>query len=80
MASETNQSETGLLTLFARKERTTDAVSVKHGLGHRLDTVLYEDSECTRRKARFGWFQQSCPRRGQTRVTLNCWRWALVWV
>lgn len=69
-----------LITLYARKEPTTDPVSLAHGLGHRKDTILYEDSACTRPKARFAWFLSQSPRRGQRRVTVNCWAWNLQWV
>lgn len=69
-----------LLTLFARKEPTRDAVSIAHGPANRMDTVLYRDALCTERVAVFGWFLSSCPRRGQKEVIFNCWRWKLEWV
>ena len=69
-----------MLTLYARKEKTTDDASIRGSLGHRLDTVVYKDKGCTETKARFPWFHSHCPRRGQRAVMLNCWRWGLVWV
>lgn len=69
-----------MLTLYARKEPTRDTVSIAHGLARRQDTVLYRDAACTDRAAVFGWYQSSCPRRGQRRVTFNCWNWNLQWV
>lgn len=69
-----------LITVYARKEPTTDSVSIAHGQGDRLDTVIYQDRTCTQRKARFGWFQSSNPRRGQKTVTINRWRWAVEWL
>lgn len=69
-----------LLTLYAKKEPTTDSVSVAFGLKKKLDTVIYKDRACTETYARWPWHYSSCPRRGQKRVTLNCWRWNLEWV
>lgn len=69
-----------LITLYARKEPTTDQVALAHGQVHRTDTVLYEDEACQKPKARFTWFGSTSPRRGQKRVTLNCWQWKLQWV
>ena len=69
-----------LITLYARKEATTDTVALTHGQSHRKDTVLYEDAACTKPKARFTWFSSNSPRRGQSRVTVNCWPWNLQWV
>ena len=69
-----------LITLYARHEPTNDPVALLYGLGHEKDVVIYEDAECTRRKARFAWHQSCRPRRGQRRVTINCYRWVLEWV
>lgn len=68
-----------LLTLFARKEPTTDPVSIQYGQGHKLDTVLYRDASCTILAARWPWYASNCPRRNQKRVTFNCFRWNLSW-
>ena len=69
-----------LLTLFAKKEPTSDSVSISRGLSSRKDTVLYRDKECTELAARWPWYYSSCPRRSQRRVTLNCYRWNLLWL
>lgn len=69
-----------LLTLFAKKEITSDTVSLQHGLGNKLDTVLYRDPECTQVAARWPWHHSDCPRRGQKRVMFNCNRWNLAWL
>ena len=42
-----------LITLYARKEPTTDPVSIAHGLTDKLDTVVYRDKECTEQKGLF---------------------------
>lgn len=69
----------GLLALYARKEPTTDAIAIKHGLKGKNDAVLYRDRECTKFVARWPWYFSNCPRHGQKRVMVNCWRWDLVW-
>lgn len=68
-----------MLTLFARKEPTADAVSLQHGLSGKLDTVLYRDANFTLAVCRWPWHYTSCPRRGQSNVVLNCCRWKLRW-
>jgi hypothetical protein len=68
------------ITLYARKEPTTDHVSKCHGMGNRKDVVLYGDADCKVPKARFPWFATGRPRQGQRGVTLNCFRWSLCWV
>lgn len=67
-----------LITLYARKEPTTDSVSIQYGCKHRQDVVFYQDSACTRFYARWSWFLNP-PRRNTKTVTLNCWPWAIVW-
>lgn len=68
-----------LLTLFAKKEPTSDSVSIQHGLGNKQDTVLYRDKECTQVAARWPWHYSSCPRRNHKSVMFNCYRWNLAW-
>ncbi len=69
-----------LITLYARKEPTTDPILKSHGEDKRQDTVIYADRACTQLKARFSWLFSGMPRRGQKLVTLNCFRWHLEWV
>lgn len=68
------------LSLFARREPTTDAISLAHGRGNMKDVVLYRTPEATEPVARFGWFQNGCPTRRFKKVTLNCFRYNLVWL
>ena len=70
----------GLITLYARKEPTTDAIALSAGVRGRQDAVLYRDRECTQLAVRWPWHYSSCPRRGQRRVMLNCYRWQLEWL
>ncbi|HDR9105375.1 hypothetical protein [Paraburkholderia sp. A3RO-2L] len=70
-----------LLTVFARREPTTDAVVKAHrGGAGKKDTVFYRDALCTEIMARIPWYQTGHPRRNSTKVTLNCFRWNLQWV
>jgi hypothetical protein len=72
-----------LITIFARKEPTTDPVARKYlapGYVAKLsDVVFYKDKKCSEPYARWA---HHChpPRKGQKRVTLNCWQWAVEWV
>lgn len=68
------------LAVFARKEATTDSVSLQHGLAHKKDVVFYKDAACTQLFARKPWHQSGQPRRTSRFVTLNCYNWALNWV
>lgn len=72
-------SSNGLLSVFAKKEKTIDPIDIGHGMGHRLDTVIYHDPECTKLFARWPWHYSGLPRRSSKKVTLNCWTWNLVW-
>jgi hypothetical protein len=69
-----------LLTLYARKELTTDPESIKYGFSSRYDVALYRDAECTVKAGRFNWFASNRPRHNSTRVTLNCYQFNLEWV
>lgn len=69
-----------LITLYARKEPTTDAISVNNGLRGKKDTVIYADTEGKNLVVRWPWHQSNCPRQNQKRITLNCWRWNLSWL
>jgi hypothetical protein len=68
-----------LLTVFARREPTTDPVALAHGCARKNDTVFYSDALCTQAMARKPWYQSGHPRRNSREVTLNCWRWQLQW-
>lgn len=69
-----------LLTLYGRREATTDPVSVAHGCGHRQDVVLYRDRACTMPVARYGWHLSNKPARRKKTVMHNCFRYRLQWV
>ena len=69
-----------LLTVFARREPTTDSVALAHGVKRKKDTVFYRDAACTQTMARKPWYQSGHPRRNSREVTLNCCRWQIQWV
>ena len=70
-----------LITLYARREPTTDSVLLKYAPQVRkLDVVIYNDENGTTPKARFSWWHSGKPHKGSKVITLNCWRWALKWL
>lgn len=71
---------TELLTLYARREPTTDSVVLSLGLKNRFDVALYRDVACTQLAARYRCDMSSKPTKRQNTVMLNCWRWRLQWV
>ena len=72
---------TPLLTLYARREPTTDGVLFKYApKAKRFDVVLYTDRNATKPKARFMWFSAGNLRPTHKTVMLNCYRWRAVWL
>ncbi len=69
-----------LITVYARKEPTTDDVAIKHRLRSKKDTVFYCDAGCKKFFARKPWYQSGHPTRASKKVKLNCFTWALQWV
>lgn len=69
-----------LLTVFARREPTTDAVALAHGAKDKRDTVFYRDALCTEVMARKPWYHSGHPRRNSRNVMLNCYHWEIQWV
>lgn len=67
-------------SLFARKEPTTDVLSLQVGLHFRQDVVAYQDRECTQPVARWGWYQSSRPRDLQSSTMFNMTRCRLEWL
>ncbi len=72
-------------TVYARHEPTDDSVAIQHldpkTLATCKDVVIYHDRNCSSRYARFPWFYNlSKPTRRNRFVTLNCFRYRLVWI
>lgn len=68
-----------LLTLFGRREPTTDPVARAYGLSNLSDVVLYKDPQCTRPVARYHCDHSKKPTRRNKYVMHNCFRYRLQW-
>lgn len=69
------------LTLFARREPTTDPIlRAMAPKARRSDVQVYRDADATQPVGRFPWNYSNKPRSKQRRVTLNCARYALQWL
>lgn len=68
-----------LISVYARKERTTDPLLAGPENNDRMDIVIYRDKECTKVFVRYPWYFSDKPRRNTRKITLNCWYWNLVW-
>jgi len=75
-----SEPKSNLLTLFAKKEPTADAVAIKRGKASMQDTALYRDPDCTQLVVRWPWQYTNCPKPGQREVTYNCSLWEIVWL
>ncbi|MET3139848.1 hypothetical protein AAKU61_004230 [Undibacterium sp. GrIS 1.2] len=67
-----------LLTVFAKKEKSTEPLDKLLGFSNKLDTVIYKDKECTQFFGRFPWYFIKNPRRNSKLITLDCCNWNLV--
>jgi hypothetical protein len=72
-------------TLYARHEPTNDSVAIRYldatTLATCKDVIIYHDRDCRHFYANFPFFyNQSKPDRRNRYVTLNCFRYKLVWV
>lgn len=69
-----------LLSVYVRREPTTDSVALALGVRRKQDTVFYRDPQATEVMARKPWYQSEHPRKNSKQVTLNCYRWAVQWL
>ena len=70
-----------MITLYARREPTTDDVLLKHApKTKRFDVVFYVDRQATQPKARFMWYAAESFRSTSKTVMLNCYRWRIEWL
>ena len=72
-------------TVYARHEPTNDSVSIQYldakTLATCKDVIIYHDRHCRRFYANFPWFYKSSkPTHRNRYVTINCFRYKLVWV
>lgn len=69
-----------LLTLYLRREPTTDSSWLKYGDGKpKYDVQAYRDNATKDPIGRFMWCCTK-PRKGCKTVELNCCRWKAVWL
>jgi hypothetical protein len=65
-----------MLTLYLRREPTTDKVTLDHNAAaNRFDVVAYRDEACGTVAARWPWYYSSKPRRNAR----ACFRWNAIW-
>jgi hypothetical protein len=73
--------QSGLITVYARREPTRDTVARKQAPKNRwLDVVIYRDLACTQLVGVFPWWATKRPTRASRRIMLNCYWWALNWL
>jgi len=68
------------LTLYLRREPTTDPVFLRYGKGRKWDVCYYGDAAATKFKARCNWYYRSKPKRNHKTTMLDCYRWDVVWL
>lgn len=72
-----------ILTLYARREPTACILTGSQPaplLKRQRDVVIYRDAAATIRAGRFMWASRDKPDRRHRWLTLNCYRWRLVWL
>lgn len=69
------------LTLYARKEPSTDEILLKYAPHQKeFDVVLYGDKAGTIKKGVYRWDLSSKPTRRNKFVNFNCFRYRLEWI
>ena len=71
-----------LLTLYLRREPTTDLILAGTPIVTRFDVAAYvsRDTKNIVPKTRWRWDMASKPTRRNKRVRVNCFQWAVVWL
>jgi len=66
---------------YARFEPTTDSLirSFKQ-VWDKLDVQVYDDPQATKKYGRFMWDDSNKPRKGQSSVVMNGYKWNLQWL
>jgi hypothetical protein len=69
------------LTVFIRREKTTDEVLLKYApKAKKQDIVIYKDREATNLLGRIPWFHRGKPTKRSKGMMINCcWR-PIVWI
>ena len=74
-------------TVYARLEPTTDSTTATMidansrwaNPKQQQDVVIYSDRKCRQFYCRIPWHYSTRPTRRNKYITLNCYRWRLVW-
>lgn len=70
-----------MITLYLRKEPTTDGVLKIHAPdAKKFDVVAYRDPAASKVACRWPWHYSSRPTRRNRWVMFNCFRWKAVWL
>jgi len=73
--------QSGLVTVYARREPTRTTVAREHAPKNRWrDVVIYRDSACTQLFGFFPFWVSRRPTRASRRFMLNCYWWAIKWL
>lgn len=69
------------LTLYARKEPSTDEILKQHAPNaKKFDVVIYRDNQAQDKSCVFRWDLSNKPTRRNKYVTVNCFRYKLQWI
>lgn len=69
-----------MYTLYARREPTTDLITLKYDLkSKRTDVVIYTDNECKEFKVRIPYYYTPKLTRNKKTIILNCNKYKLEW-
>lgn len=69
------------LTLYARKEPTTDDVLKSFAPNaKKFDVAIYSDKQAQNKKCVFRWDLSNKPTRRNKYVVINCFRYKLEWI
>lgn len=68
-----------MITLYARKE-PSKVMSQYDDSNTLNDVQIYSDEKALQPKARFTWWSINKPDRRNKYITLNCYRWRIIWL
>lgn len=70
-----------LIQVFMRREPSSDSVLKQYAPGlKKNDVVVYRDRGMKERFGHFPWHYSNRPNKRSRTVTLNCYKWAAVWL
>lgn len=75
------KTQSGLLPVYLKRVPTNDDVLKKYAPNaKKSDVLVYRDPKGTSTMARFPWHVSRRPTKRSTSVTINCYRWRVVWL